>query len=96
VRAGLWHPSEYEGLPKYDGNMSEQAAEGATQLQMCRQGLGSLCAGWLLCHRPKNLLALRLNDVDPSTWKYQSTVPVWGSGAEAAAHGLEKHPRSKL
>ena len=83
VPSGLWSPEEYAKLPAYDGQTWEQP----TSLFMCHQRDGCLCAGWLACHDTDHLLALRLHCVDPSAFGYVSPVPVFGSGAEAAAHG---------
>lgn len=85
--AGMWDASEYEKLPRYDGETFEQL-EGATALFFCHQQDGHLCAGWVACHDPDELLALRLHPVDPATFSYQSPVPLFASGAEAAAHGM--------
>lgn len=86
VPAGIWHPSEYEKLPAYDAPTAEQP----TKLFMCHQQDGCLCGGWLLAHDRDHLLALRYNArlLDPSVWEYASDVPVFASGAEAAAHGI--------
>jgi hypothetical protein len=90
VPSGIWHPSEYAKLPRYDGTIAEQAFLGALGPFMCHQKDGCLCGGWLATHGPENLLALRVaRDVDPSVWDYDPKTPVWASGAEAAAHGLE-------
>lgn len=90
VPSGVWHPHEYAKLPKYDGNIIDQLQAGCGGLFMCHQRDGKLCAGWLASHGPHNLLALRLhgNEVTPEVWRYESPLPVFGSGAEAAAHGL--------
>lgn len=88
VPAGIWHPDEYAKLPGYDGETGDQAAAGASGLFMCHQNDGHLCAGWAGCHDTGHLLALRLHRVHPSTFNYTSPVPLFASGAEAAAHGL--------
>lgn len=84
VPSGLWHADEYAKLPAYDGETWEQPHE----LFLCHQRDGCLCGGWLLCHDRQHLLALRLHAVDASAWDYASDVPVFGSGSEAAAHGM--------
>lgn len=84
VPPGIWHPSEYDKLPAYDGETWEQSPS----LFLCHQRDGHLCAGWLACHDTDHLLALRLHRVDPSAFGYVSPVPVFGSGAEARDHGL--------
>lgn len=89
VPSGVWHPSEYDELPAYDGDVMEQLAKGARGLFMCHQQDGRLCAGWIGTHGPANLLAMRMHGgtVDSSVWDYESPVPLFSSGAEAAAHG---------
>lgn len=85
VPAGIWHANEYDKLPAYDAPTAEQPR----QLFMCHQQDGCLCGGWLLTHDRDHLLALRLHFrlLDPSVWDYAADVPVYASGAEAAAHG---------
>jgi len=88
VPSGIWDQHEYAKLPAFDGEMGEQAMKGGFGLFMCHQRDGNLCAGWIATHGPDNLLALRLNAVDPSTFDYTTDVPVFSSGAEAHAHGM--------
>lgn len=85
VPAGIWCADEYDKLPGYDAPTGEQP----TQLFMCHQQDGCLCAGWLLAHDRYELLALRIwpHALDPSVWTYTAATPVFSSGAEAAAHG---------
>lgn len=86
VPSGIWHASEYEKLRRYDRDTMSQPAE----LFMCHKQTGRLCSGWVACHGGQ-LLALRLGalrgTVDPSVFAYESPVPVFASGAEAARHG---------
>lgn len=88
VPAGVWEADEYAKLPPYDGETFEQIMKGATALFFCHQQDGCLCAGWVGCHDMRHNLAVRLNQVAPETFDYQSPVPLFASGAEAAAHGL--------
>lgn len=90
VPSGVWAEHEYEKLPKYDGEIMDQAMAGGTGLFMCHQGDNALCSGWLGCHGPVNLLAMRLHSdkVEPETFDYVSPVPLFASGFEACAHGL--------
>jgi hypothetical protein len=90
VPSGVWAQEEYETLPKYDGEIIEQLMNGGTALFMCHQQDGNLCAGWLATHGSDNLLALRLNagKLKDEVWGYTTKVPVFASGAEAAAHGM--------
>ncbi len=95
VPSGVWAASEYDKLPGYDGEIMQQIAHGCTGLFMCHQRDGRLCAGWVGAHGPENLLALRLHGatVAPSVWEYVSPVPLFASGAAAAAHGRRKIAR---
>lgn len=90
VPSGIWHASEYAKLPGYDGETGEQLAKGARGLFFCHQSTGEVCAGWVGCHDTRHLLALRLHPVDRSTFDYESPVPLFASGAEAAAHGVAR------
>lgn len=85
VPAGIWHASEYDKLVAYDRPTQEQPFE----VFLCHQQDGCVCGGWLLTHDRDHLLSLRLQAgrLDPSVWNYAPDVPVFGSGAEAAAHG---------
>jgi hypothetical protein len=84
----VWDESEYAKLPQYDGDMGEQSAA----MFGCHQGDGSVCSGWLGHRNPDDLLAVRLGiirgTVDVSCAEYTTDVPLFASGAEAAAHGM--------
>lgn len=88
VPSGLWAEHEYRKLPEYDRPMHEQP----TQMFYCHQRNGCLCSGWVASHGARNLLSMRVHvhfgRVDPESFNYESPVPVFGSGAEAAAHGM--------
>ena len=90
VPSGIWAENEYVKLPSYDGDIIDQMMQGATTPFACHQRDGKLCAGWVACHGPENLLALRLKGeaVPAETWTYQTDVAVFRSGAEAAHHGV--------
>lgn len=91
VPSGIWDASEYGKLPLYDGDMAQQALAGAVNLFDCHHQPGSaLCAGWVGTHSPGNLLALRIHAarVDPEIHAFRSPVPLFASGAAAAAHGI--------
>ena len=88
VPSGIWSAHEYAKLPGYDGDILDQLLNGSQALFYCHQNDGHLCAGWVGCHDMDHNLALRLHAVDPSTFTYESPVPLFQSGAEAAAHGL--------
>lgn len=87
VPSGIWHESEYDKLPAYDGDTGEQIEKGALRLFYCHQMTNELCAGWVGCHDISRLAAVRINPVHASAYDYQSPVPLFDSGAEAAAHG---------
>lgn len=86
VPSGIWHQSEYDKLPAFDGETFEQDPA----IFMCHQRDGKLCGGWLACHGPHDLLALRFQarNLDRSVFEYKTDVPVFASGAEARAHGI--------
>ena len=84
--SGIWHKREYDKLPDYDAPTWLQPRA----VFMCHQKDGMLCAGWVACHG-RELLALRLaRNIDPSVYHYKTTVPVFGSGAEARDHGIRE------
>jgi hypothetical protein len=92
VPSGVWAAHEYEKLPEYDGETFEQPPRAF----FCHQDNGRLCAGWVGCHNMEESLGLRLaaagDLIDGESYQialtYQSPVPLFDSGAEAAAHGL--------
>lgn len=102
VPSGVWHPEEYAKLPAYDRPTAEQPVG----LFLCHQTGADdpqkrVCAGWVGCHGIE-LLGLRIAMVDGrmsspeivAAATYSSPVPLFGSGAEAAAHGMRdvEHP----
>jgi len=95
VPSGVWSEDEYDKLPVYDGEIHAQLAAKAGGLFMCHQQDGRICAGWLGCHGAGNLLAIRLaafyedddRALDDAVLTYRSPVPLFRSGAAAAAHG---------
>lgn len=88
VASGIWDQSEYDKLPRYDGEIAEQSA---TAVFMCHQQDGCVCAGWLGHRDPTELLAVRIGvisgQLDESALDYNTTVPLFESGAAAATHG---------
>jgi len=86
--SGVWDDSEYQKLPRYDADTANQP----TAVFACHHDDGSLCAGWLGHSDPIRLLALRLavmsGTAAPECADYSTTVPLFASGAEAAAHGM--------
>lgn len=92
VPSGIWDKTEYQKLPAYEGEIHEQTS---IAVFSCHQpGEGSVCSGWL-GHReyPEDILAVRLGIIrgalDNSCLEYTTDVPLFESGAEAAAHGMK-------
>jgi len=97
VPPGIWAREEYEKLPNYD----EPTPFQPPQVFLCHQHdsgteRAPVCGGWAGCHDGDELLALRMavfggsmtvEDVE-AVRDYNSPVPLFASGAEAAAHGL--------
>jgi hypothetical protein len=96
VPSGVWAESEYAKLPAYDGTTGEQAEAGAFAPFHCHSTPETLCAGWVGTHDMDESLAMRMQGgrMDPAVWQYESPVPLFASGAEAAAHGMRdlEHP----
>jgi hypothetical protein len=98
VPSGIWHESEYDKLPAYDNDTSQQPAA----VFMCHQQTGHLCAGWVAVHEMRNTLAFRLacitGAIGPreaeAVLEYSTDVLLFVSGGEAAAHGKRdiEHP----
>lgn len=94
--SGIWAPSEYNKLAQYDGGTGEQAEAGAFAVFRCHQGNNAICAGWAAVAGDEDCLALRLArslhpevDID-AVLDYTTSVPLFRSGAEAAAHGMRE------
>lgn len=89
VPSGVWHEEEYLKLELYDGETYEQQSIATFY---CHQGNGCVCSGWLAHRDPNELLAVRVGlargHLDPSVMDYTSTVPLFETGAAAAAHGI--------
>lgn len=89
----MWARHEYELLPRFDGEIGDQALAGAFSPFGCHSSPEQLCAGWV-GHRdhPDELLAIRIGlidgDLDPAVADYTTDVPLWPTGAAAAEHGL--------
>lgn len=91
VPGGVWDEEEYAKLPTYDGQTFEQDPSVFT----CHQQDGRLCAGWVGCHDMSESIGLRVGvvlgaiteDVLDVVLDYETTTPLFSSGAEAAAHG---------
>lgn len=91
VPSGVWHSEEYDKLPDFDKETSEQP----TAVFLCHQQNGHLCGGWTAVHDMSQSMGLRiafgLGMIDPADadaiFDYTTTTPLWSSGEEAAAHG---------
>jgi hypothetical protein len=99
VPSGIWDEGEYAKLPPYDEPTYAQPGG----LFLChQQDKGSerarVCSGWAGCHDMSQNLALRMAVVAgevsvedaQAVADYVSPVPLFASGAEAAAHGLRE------
>jgi hypothetical protein len=97
VPSGVWAASEYAKLPDYDRDTPYQPT-GVFQCHLTEHKGASyrICAGWAGCHDTENLLSLRIAvsaglitpETAEATCDYESPVPLFASGAEAAAHGI--------
>ena len=89
--SGVWSADEYDKLPEFDGQTWEQP----TQVFMCHQQDGCLCAGWVAVHDMDENLGLRFavagGDISPEVAEqvrdYTTDVPLFATGAEAAEFG---------
>lgn len=90
VASGIWHEDEYAKLPRYDAETFAQPPA----VFMCHQGDAHVCSGWLGHADPSQLLAVRIGildgSLDPACAEYETDVPLFSSGAEAAAHGARE------
>ncbi|MFE0778899.1 DUF6283 family protein [Streptomyces sp. NPDC058861] len=97
VPSGVWSAEDYAKLPQYDGPTMSQPP-GLFQCHVHdRDADGArVCGGWAGCHDMEESLSLRLaqafGEISPDTAQtirdYESPVPLFASGAEAAAHGI--------
>lgn len=103
VPPGVWDAEEYEKLLKFDPpatapdgrpwrpgfepNMSQDEA-----IFLCHQQDGHLCAGWVGCHGPHQLMGVLIGvidgRIDPAVYDYETDVQLFDSGHDAAEHGL--------
>ena len=90
VPSGVWHPDEYAKLPPYD----EPTAEQPLAAFCCHASPDEFCHGWAVVGSSRgaefDLLALRLATIvaGQRIEVPAPSVPLFASGAEAAAHGL--------
>lgn len=85
--SGVWSEEEYDKLPRYDKETYDQP----TNMFFCHSTPDDLCAGWVAAHDAHELLSLRLSAaagrLSLDVFEYSTSVPLHGSGAEAAAYG---------
>lgn len=94
VPSGVWEGNEYDKLPEYD----EPTGNQPIGVFLCHQQDGRVCAGWAGCHDMNENLAIRISAstglMDEDTFEailsYETSVPLWDSGSEAASHGYEQ------
>lgn len=92
VPSGVWEREEYEKLPAFD----EPTPYQPPAVFLCHQRDDRMCAGWVGCHDMVESLGLRIASAAGliSLWDltlvmgYTTDVPLFGSGREAAEHGL--------
>lgn len=99
VPSGVWSEDEYAKLPAFDGPTFAQPA----RLFLCHQNdrdddRARVCGGWAGCHDMGESLGVRValasGEITVETAEalvdYVSPVPLFASGAEAAAHGMRE------
>lgn len=99
VPSGVWAEEDYAKLPLFDEPTYAQPG----RLFLCHQHdrddpRARVCSGWAGCHDMSQSLGLRLalasGDITEATAEaitdYVSPVPLFASGAEAAAHGVRE------
>jgi hypothetical protein len=92
VPAGVWHPEEYDKLPEYDNETGSQPMA----VFACHQQDDTMCSGWVGTHDMDQSMALRISLLNGHTTPedyeaaldYECPVPLFGTGLEAAAHGI--------
>lgn len=92
VPSGVWDEEEYDKLPLFDKDTFDQPPS----VFLCHQQNGKLCGGWTAVHDMENSFGLRLafsmGMIQPedagAIFDYTTEVPLFRSGAEAAAHGM--------
>lgn len=95
VPSGVWAESEYRKLPEYDLPTGEQPPG----IFYCHSSPDFVCNGWAVAHsanpRGHELLALRFAALRNELLMEipRSDIPLFASGAEAAAHGMKRIER---
>lgn len=99
VQPGVWPDAVYGRLLRYDGNLAQQRAAGAIHPMFCGMRPSGMCGGWLGVFPFRGNLALQfqITGVDIAAVRsYRPGVPLFSSGAEAAAHGRKFRPSSLM
>lgn len=94
VPSGIWVLDEYLKLIEYDKETPFQPHG----IFLCHRQDGRVCAGWCAAHDMEHSLAIRVGysdgRLDSKTFDaivgYQTSTEVFGSGAEAAQHGIAR------
>lgn len=92
VPSGVWEREEYAKLPSFDRPTFEQPPS----VFLCHQQDGRVCSGWAGCHDMTESLGVRMGVVTgfltaeeaEAIVDHEAGVPLFDSGAEAAAHGM--------
>lgn len=90
--SGVWDDSEYEKLPRFDGETWAQDPS----VFLCHQQDGRLCAGWVAVHDMAESFGLRVavlsglvsEETMNACIDYTTDVPLYGSGQEAYEAGI--------
>jgi hypothetical protein len=99
VPSGVWSEDEYAKLAEYDGPTWGQPGKVfRCHVHNRDSERGTACGGWAGCHDGDELMALRFGTVTgeitvetaEAIRDYVSPVPLFASGAEAAAHGMRE------
>lgn len=96
VPPGVWSANDYAKLPPYDQPTPLQPGGVFLCHLHALNTTPRVCAGWVACHDMDHNLSVRLalaskdmtGDVAEAIYDYQTTVPVFTSGREAADHGM--------
>lgn len=87
VPSGIWSEEEYDKLRPYDNETFAQPFNGFS----CHATPQRFCHGWAVVHTSRgqrfDLIALRFANVPEIP---PAAVPLFGSGNEAADHGMAK------
>ena len=91
VPSGVWAAEEYDKLRDFDDDLGPRMMN----VFYCHQhdaedDRARLCAGWVGCHGAGSIglrIAVASGRISRTVFAYESPVPLFASGAEAADHG---------